>query len=770
MLKIIPFDNHISSIYKELDTDKNWTAVTPSPLKSDILREIFTSSGMADISTITISKFIKDNLPKEEAERKSKSELLMELWTLWKLKVSEDFNSFRYSFDLFTEIRSYSLEFAIAEEIKEYIGEETYFGLQVFHQYFESSNVIDEQKSYELVGTNYLGSQDQGFIIWGFDHLNSVQIDMLKSISEKSDVVIPLSKEIFNGLDTFDWPTWLTTNEFKFDEEPSSVKVRAYQVPKGRLSEYLDLIVPEDENYTLIDFNKSAELTQTSSFLRDNLESKTNIDIFSIVVRSIFNGLFKDFNWSEQYSQIEIDTYLEKKQFSFLSDSHMREFKVISELRKLILKFSEYSDANIKLSWSDLLIVREVLGLDLPRTSIVSLVKDPIVRFLSRDSLGQSFGPHSFLFIDSESDKSLRDNSPYSADILSVFSAYGPSQNKKFESMVIAADLLNFVESGGSFIYEEGAFEDSFEWERILKNFELEIIELETQMKKVAPIVEVAEGGVLGKMSATKIQSYLDCPRKYAYEYINRINLLVRAETSITPDLKGIVEHLLIERYCEQNTEYSEVNHRELARHILSEEIKSNNLYVSKLTFDSALEEIIAYTSFITQRLIEIKKDFGAKLTFEYDLSLVDDSVNGRIDLIVEVGGKIVVIDFKRSSFGVPSKKDFEGLSKVQMWFYLKRVKIKNPNLVGMGYISLSVFDESLIYTLSDEVWVERLFDGLKVHQFKSELSDMMNDYDKLEEITIEKMNEDQYYLATPIDLKVCDFCVANSVCTRGDN
>ena len=46
----------------------------------------------------------------------------------------------------------------------------------------------------------------------------------------------------------------------------------------------------------------------------------------------------------------------------------------------------------------------------------------------------------------------------------------------------------------------------------------------------------------------------------------------------------------------------------------------------------------------------------------------------------------------------------------------------------------------------------------------------MMNDYDKLEEITIEKMNEDQYYLATPIDLKVCDFCVANSVCTRGDN
>ncbi len=769
MLKILPYEGHVSSIFKELDQEISWTAVTPSPLKSDIFREIAISSKYSQVKSITISKFIKDILGTDGDLRKSKSELLMELWTIWKIKANENYNSFRYVFDLFTEIRSYSLEIGVIEELKDFITEDVFDGLILFYHYFESSNIIDEQKSYALAGSQYSGTEKSGYVFWGFDHLNAIQIDMIKALTSSSFVVIPLPKKVLSEIDTFDWPYWLSTEEYADVTLHAKLQIKAFQVPVGRLTEYLDKILKKDEKISFIDFNKASGLNELSSFQRESVELKTNVDIFSINLNSIYSKLQDQFDWSKEQSVESILNWSKEERKAYFDVENMRSFKILFMFDSLLDRFQNYSDKNESLKWSDLLILKEVLQLDLPRTSMVSLIKECEMKVLDRDSLGTlEEGYSKYLFIDKNADKSLRENSNYSADVLSVLSAYGPRQNKKFEALMISSDLFQFANDGGIIIFEDGAFEDSYEWEQVLESIDLEISKIKNDLKIQAPIIPVENEDFKGLLSATKIQSYIDCPRKFAYEYKNRVNLLVRGRTQITPDIKGLVEHLLIEKFLDQNNMYDELTHKTLGQTLLKNEIKSNGLIISRINFDSALEEIIAYTAEIIQRLLSVKNSFGVKFIFEYDLNTIDPLVSGRVDLILELDGKYLAIDFKRSSTGVPSKKDFEEFNKIQMWFYSQRLSQLEGKIIGVGYLSLADLSESRIYMIDDCVWSDLLFGGMKTSVFKDSFQEKLQAYAEFETEVVQKMNTDVEFLAMPKSNGACDYCVANPVCTRG--
>ena len=94
-------------------------------------------------------------------------------------------------------------------------------------------------------------------------------------------------------------------------------------------------------------------------------------------------------------------------------------------------------------------------------------------------------------------------------------------------------------------------FENSLELEIIFRKYNLKVIDIENKrnIKKIEENCSYREK--LRSYSATRIQSYIDCPRKYYYQYIKKINLNIKSSCLLTPDIKGIIEHSVIKKSIE---------------------------------------------------------------------------------------------------------------------------------------------------------------------------------------------------------------------------
>ncbi len=767
MLYVKSYKINIVEILRDLDLDKSWTVVTPSPLKSDIFREIIIGQSLAkNISSITISKFVNDQLSLFDLERKSKSKLMMELWTIWKLKVNKDLGMFRFAFDLFTEIRSYSLSSDIFEEIKEYVEENVYESLIFFNQYFINAEIVDEQRSYQYCAENFK-SLGENLIFWGFDHINANQIDLIKNVSSSVDVIVALPQDVFTELSNLDWPSWLGTNEFEAEEAlESKYQLNAFQVSKSRVSEYLDEIKNDESAVYLID--KNIDLLKAQSLVGSDSALKSSFDIFATPLKGIMIDLRALYESKKEIALEELIELLMQRQRQEFSVQAIREFKVTSKFIGVLEEFSSLSQENESIELEDINLLKEVIELDLPRTSVISnskKLKNPILERDYLNLVGKDNG--GYLFVDVSSESMLKDNSLYSAELLSVFSAYGPLQSKNVENLLLKNLLVNFCLSNGVLIYEEGSFDESYEWEKILKDFDLNTSFVSKENKVIKNYLNAKKQGSVGKLSATKIQSYIDCPRKYYYNYIEKLNLSIRSEIELSADLRGIVEHLVIEEYLNEFSEFNFEALEKLSLSILNRIITDNKLRVSAVEVRSALVEVISYVEDTICLLLDVKKA-GAKLSFEYDISKFDPNASGRIDLMIEFNEDIYLFDFKRSKYGIPTKTELESFEKVQIWFYLTRLE-QREKIKGFGYINLSEIADSLVYEVEGSVLGDLLIDQFKRNKLKAPFLQSVAEYLEYENEVNKKMNADQRFEILPASDKACAYCVAKSVCSKGE-
>jgi len=781
MLNIFQFKQDITEIRDLVLQGKSWKAVCPSPQKSDMFREIINEMGLGDrVQVITISKFVNDILAlapnPEEVERVGKSQLMMDLWTLWKVKINSDYEKFRFCFDLFTEVRSYSLQPEILEDIKDLIEEQYFTGLALFNIYFQNLNIIDEQKSYQLIGEHFPSSDlSYSFLFWGYDHLNSNQIDMLKSMGQHTEVYIPLASNILKNCDNLDWPTWLTTDDYKNDEDLEDDKpnymLDSFEVPKGRLSEYLNLIMGENET-NIIHIDKTLSLHKINSLYQGSQNFKVTYDLFDHAIEEVFsklNELFKTDKKPEATSFLE---KLNEISHEYFSTQMLSEFKVVLTLKSTLKRFVEQSELNEQLEVGDLKCVREILSLDLPRSSFVSLVEDGAVGINERDFLLKSLSKveNNYLFIESNSSASLQDSFKFSNELMSVLSAFGPLQSKKYEVLNLKNTLDNFFDRGGKLIFESGAFENSVEWDDIFKNIDLNIATLDREEKRVPLVHDELSPEKLKKVSATRVQSYIDCPRKYYLDYVNKLDIYARSKDIIGADTKGVVEHDVIENYVTNFSEWDEFKHKEIITETFDEILKTSGVTASDIMKKSAEAEIIAYTTTTIKNLLQAKKELGFEFEFEVDISKFNVMASGRIDLLLEYHGKTYVFDFKRSSFGIPSKTDFENYNKIQIWYYMKILKDAGKEFGGFGYVNLSELETSLLYLSdSESIIFEKLFNRSKVHQLKMSVEDKLQEFDEYFDEIINLIETDTIYNPTPKSSTTCSFCMAGPVCPKSE-
>jgi hypothetical protein len=192
--------------------------VTPSPAKADGLRGRINNLGTYDV--ITIAKFTSNLIEtlwrdEEKPAVKRKAELLLIFGILKNKYIAElEYEQFSQAYNLFSDLRSFSLELAALSAVLEEQPEVIRRAVQLFWNLLEGTGFLDEHGAYQLVAERLRSSEEKdelrkSFIFWGFQHLNGQQVDLLKALSIRYNVIIPFPLALKDRIKRSDWIAWL---------------------------------------------------------------------------------------------------------------------------------------------------------------------------------------------------------------------------------------------------------------------------------------------------------------------------------------------------------------------------------------------------------------------------------------------------------------------------------------------------------------------------------------------------------------------------------
>lgn len=766
MSNLYLYENQFDELLASNQNIKNWQIICPSPQRADLYRDILIRRGLASTcETITIAKFLSDHLELSESQTKlSKSELMVDLWTFWKSAVNDDYEKFHFSFELFTEVRSYDLSQNLIEELGqlETLEKECIAGLMRFHTYVENFNIVDEQKSYQLVSEQFRAEENIGYIFIGFDHLNANQIDMLKGMGNKAEVYVPISKEVFNQCDgKVFWPNWLETQQLKEEIEFENIDCEYISIPSGRSAEYFSELIRQDKQ--LISFSNSLDLSQVNSLLIPEKRFKTDFALFFSSVDQITSKIQEQLNLNGGVlSCDDIQKFLTKLSLLNFNEDNFIKLKTILSFKNEIKAYSEKATINEELRSSDLKLIKEVLGLNLPRTSVVNLTKDDTGTIGIRDNLlSLEDCENKYLYISKDDLGALTTAQRFSNDVLVIFSAFGPLQSKALDIASLRSLIRQFIQSGGKLILEEGLLHGNSIAESLFDGVNLNDYNLEVSKRLSFEKRAQQKASVGEKLSPSFIQTYIDCPKKWHLKYAQGVDLDVSSSAFIDRRYIGTINHSVIEAYVEKHESFSESILRELIKNTLNRFIVENSLLPERIDIESLRLAIESYCSSIIIKLLEIKKDKDVELIFERDISKVNEEYKGFIDLLIKKGNDFYVYDFKTSGGSIPNKTDIVDYRKIQLIAYY-RAWSREHSLKGGGYLCLENLKDS--FFIGDEVFFGEFHSKSK----QIEEVDLDEFQDHMKEI-IKEMGSVETWPARPMSNQTCTFCVANPVCAKGE-
>ena len=766
MLNLYLFENQFDELLASNEKIKKWQIVCPSPQRADLYRDILIRRGLASTcETITIAKFLSDHLVLDDSQKKlSKSELMVDLWTFWKSAVNDDYEKFHFSFELFTEVRSYDLSQNLIEELGELetLERECIAGLMRFHTYVENFNIVDEQKSYQLVSEQFKAEESLGYIFIGFDHLNANQIDMLKGIGNQAEVFVPINKDVFNQCEgKVFWPNWIETQQIKDEMDLENIECEYISIPSGRSAEYFsDLITSEKQ---LISFSSSLDLSQVNSVLIPHKRFKTDFALFFSSVDQITAKIQEQLILSSGVlSCEEIQKFLTKLSLLNFNQDNFIKLKTIFAFKKEIQAYSEKATINEELRNSDLKLIKEVLGLNLPRTSVVNLSKDDSGVIGIRDNLLSLEDCESkFLYISKDDLGALTAAQRFSNDVLVIFSAFGPLQSKALDIAALRSQIRAFVQNGGKLVLEEGLLHGNSIAESLFDGISLQSYNLETKGRLNFEFGAQQKASVGEKLSPSFIQTYIDCPKKWHLKYAQGVDLDVSSSAFIDRRYIGTINHSVIEAYVEKHEAFNDSILKELIKNTLNRFIVENSLLPEKIDIESLRLAIESYCSSIIIKLLEIQRDHDVELIFERDISKVNDEYKGYIDLLIKKGNDYYIYDFKTSGGSIPNKTDIVEYRKIQLVAYY-RAWSKEHNLKGGGYLCLE--------NLKDSFFIgEDIFFG-EFHSKSKQIEEInLDEFQEHMKNIIHEMGSVETWPARPISNQTCTFCVANPVCAKGE-
>lgn len=766
--------------------------VTPNPGVADLVRSRFDSMGK-EVHAITISKFIKEELNKyfeedELAGFRGKSELILILGAIWKkLGQEQSYVAFQRAFTLLTEFRSFSISDQVLETVLENYDESISHQVLWQQRFIQELDLIDEHRSYYMLSERLregnLGPEEvpRNICFYGFDYLTALQVDLLKALAMRDHLYIPFYKKAYDKASGLDWIKWFQEHESEIVESEQSqdkdYKVDTISYSKNYLGKTLKNITEDHSDFDIMLGTKNL----TREYLQDiplkDIRYKVPVDLFSSdfnTVLSYIEGLVGD----NVISTEELKEKLKERANLLIQAEQFRELKVISIFMNKIIEWESLSSGNDEITDFDVQILKESAALDLPRINFTSLNANALRDVKAIADLEKIKNRKVYFCLNSNYGPMLGGGATHSENVEKYLASIGPMRRKELELEVLSAKLEEFISDNDVvLVTEKLLIKHDTTLNKLFSNIKRVDIEFENSSHLDKEYLDIEKQvPEVKRISASKLQKYIECPRKYYHQYISKFSPEIELEGKLSPLELGRIEHKIIEDFFKKNLIYDETVLDKLVMEVLSPYLREKKIEMEQ----EYIVEIKSYTFSCIEWLINLKQNFPEmKMQFEYPFSIENSNehgvdVIGFIDLFAEIDGVTILIDFKRSNSIFKTFTAIEEFEQIQLWFYLTKLMdtqaIKTSDIIT-GYVNLSDLSTSKFFASSKELLKEYkgFLSPASVQAFAN-FDESVENYRELESNAINELKKQKDFLPVPRDKDVCKFCSINSICSRGIN
>lgn len=759
MLEVVFYQNN-QDLLQKLQDENPPLVICPSPQVADNLRSL-----APELDIITISKWTSDHLKKLGLSRSRKSELMIKLAAVWRHYFPTEATAvFLESFELFTELRSYTLDMGLLNEFLQELDEVVRKSIHVFWLYLDQEKIVDEHLSYNKV-TESKHHMSMWFV--GFKHMSGVQIDMLKTLSETQDIEVLFPYPVYTDSLPNDWIRWLSADEIKKAKREGPIsEVRVALIPKGKANIVLNKFFETHPSFDLVMAGTQVGLVSYQEAQKGQSFFKTTEDLFAVELELLTNELRKKLKELKVITTEEINTYFEEVKTHAITKGEYRKFKMIELMGVAV---SDYSEFQKSIDGFALDIFEVIVRLNSPRVSFLSLEEHNERSFLDMNGLNFRDEEREIALLATESMGGFRANERILSEAMTkALRVIGPIKRAGLDFLFHKYELLSILaDSKNVLLIEEQVMETDLSWREVLKHFEVVDFDLGVRysIKKIQEYLKpkMKTGPFEQKyFSASRLQSYIDCPQKYYFNYIEKINNRPEERSTLGPDELGNLEHKIIETYFTDNEFKSgdEINldsHRKVCVRVFNEYIEASKLVLNETEKARGYNEIMHYTWNGIIFLLDLMGSKSATgIKFEIPLGNNPWTLKGAIDCLIELpDNKVVVIDFKRSSSAAGTKAETLEFKKIQLWVYLLTLKHQGYEIDSFGYLNLS--------DLSDD---KLFFDTVDASSLIA--SSMEFAKDEIEK-AISGIQTNVTFSPHPREAKVCNYCPVNLFCLKGD-
>lgn len=777
MLRTHLYDR-ISDLYSLsfLEKSGELLVIAPDPSGADYLRTHLPKG----TTTITLAKFISTELLKITTnERINKSDLTLVLaHSFHKLYPEAPPALFFQTFDQFTEFRGYTLDIELLSEALADLPMSIAKGIQLFYSLCEKLDLIDEQRSYALLADHYRTLLEReeappfkNIIFWGFNFMSSREIDLLKSLAIYFDVYIPFSRRAYNQSIDSDWIAWVSTE--KRDEillsDASSKILKVVWYPKRRLAESLPSSVLAKSTQIIL---ATSEIEFPS--IREVATSDSLFECAADIFTEKKNLFFRDLSSfvSHKTDLVKLDKYNTRYKEKRIENQDFLMLKVIYLFESLFKRAAAFGISFNEIDPFFIAVWERVIELDLPRLKMRPVGDDKKNRILSFKDLSYlETKNEETIIIGSESYGPL-----YGKDVsrprelLRLLRALGPVRRVEFDFLLLKERLFPIIESGNVtlFLEEELPHKDPA-WAEILLKFNLieERGKSEAKTKETSDPLAFMVSGKLQEinLSATRLESYLSCPRSFYLGSVARIFPFVKLESEISYAMIGSMEHALIRDYFEHESVLDEMTLRKRGVKLLTGTVIKEGLTIDELEESSKLIELCSYARNALSFLYELKRVIG-KAKFNFEQKMPDGLGSADLYIVTEEGSE-VLIDFKRSGNSIPTPAELLRFHALQLWYYHRRLT-KGQTLL-FGYFNLSLPKKSLFVNVTEDQKITELLTSFDIDncEIKGGFSGATEAYKKFESDLITKLKKDEVFSPTPLSASVCVHCFVKNLCPK---
>lgn len=793
MMQIVYFSRK-SQFLAEIETfpgEKKFIA--PSPLKADGLRSQLINHTNSDVVTIAqfTAEIIKglwgstDKLPV-----KRKSELLL-IFGILKEKHLPDlgYEQFTQAYNLFSDLRSFSLNKEALSTVLDEQSPIVKAAFDLFWLLLDATGYLDEHGAYQKISEELRSVEEKKelkktYIFWGFQHLNGQQVDFLKALSIRYNVIIPFPLDLKDKIKKTDWLNWLRdskTAEKDFDLIPSASKALWKKINSREISLNLKEIVKSGDQILL-------GVSKLSALHLDIVPSKeVSFKISHQLVFAEIAKLCYELKSAEKKinSLKSLETLLGEKRQRILekikSEPVFKMLKAIELYSAAIAQIRELSDEEIEVNEFFLKLLNDVVTLNQPRISFVPMTThDLSIEMKDMSSIEDiSRDRRVILCIDDRFEEILGLGQTYTETIQKSLSSLGPLKRSELELLFKQWELQDLFSHGEVIVLmSESTLKHSLVWKRLFSQTQLIEDTTIVEQSKRSHVDHISGAEVIsysGSFSATKLQTFVDCPRKFYFNYIDKIFPRVSLRNDFDPMTSGTISHKIIEVFFENKHQEPEIP--SITKKIMEEVMMNEGV---SLTQDKMLRHQLIFNqrslngvTFLKriEELLGLNIDWSIEKSFSIN---ADFEMNGKIDCIGSFDNTIFLLDFKSTKFAASSNKEVEEFESLQLWAYAKAASemVKNfeHRSIVMGFISLDNPSESNLL-FSDNELLEKFKSSkmCRTYMFKKPFPEIFLEANQKMKKVTEDILGSKVFLAAPRKNETCRLCELNKVCLKSE-